>query len=69
MPEVSCDICGDPMQKQADVYACYPCKHMIWESELPFYSAETDVPIPSKEHYEEVMCRSQSKSTPSNSSP
>ena len=52
---VNCDICGDAMKKQADVYACYPCKHMIWESELPFYSAETVVPIPSKEHYEEVM--------------
>lgn len=32
--DVHCDICGEPMQKQADVYACYPCKHMIWESEL-----------------------------------
>jgi hypothetical protein len=43
MPEASntftvhCDICGDQMQKQADVYACYPCKHMLWESELHQY--------------------------------
>ena len=55
MPEVNCDICGDPMQKQADVYACYPCKHMIYESELYLY--------------EEAVCQDQSKSTPSNSSP
>lgn len=54
MPEVRCDICGDPMQKQADVYACYPCKHMIYESELYLY--------------EEAVCQTQSKSTPSNSS-
>lgn len=52
--DVRCDICGDPMQKQADVYACYPCKHMIWESELY--------------QYEEAVCQTQSISTPSNSS-
>jgi DNA-directed RNA polymerase subunit RPC12/RpoP len=53
--DVRCDICGDPMQKQADVYACYPCSHMIWESEL--YK------------YEEAVCQTQSISIPSNSSP
>ena len=49
--DVRCDICGDPMQKQADVYACYPCKHMIWESELP--------------QFEDAVCLNQSTSTPS----
>lgn len=32
--EVSCDICGDEMKKQGDTYACYPCKHMLYESEI-----------------------------------
>lgn len=35
--DVHCDICGDVMKKQADVYACYPCRHMIWASEIPAY--------------------------------
>ena len=35
--DVHCDICGDAMQKQADVYACYPCRHMVWASEIPAY--------------------------------
>lgn len=41
--EVSCDICGDAMKKQADVYACYPCKHMIWESELSNYAEHVEI--------------------------
>ena len=40
---VKCDICGDVMQKQADVYACYPCKHMIYESELYLNDANVEV--------------------------
>jgi len=32
--KVSCDICGDEMKKQGDTYACYPCKHMLYESEI-----------------------------------
>ena len=32
--EVSCDICGDEMKKQDDIYACYPCKHVLYESEI-----------------------------------
>jgi hypothetical protein len=55
MPEVRCDICGDPMHKQADLYACYPCKNLIWESELP--------------QFEDAVCQTQSTSTPNNSSP
>ena len=38
---VHCDICGDAMTKQDDVYACYPCRHMLWASEI----AEYDVRI------------------------
>ena len=41
--EVSCDICGDKMQKQGDIYACYPCKHMIYESELYLNDANVEV--------------------------
>jgi hypothetical protein len=41
--EVSCDICGDKMQKQSDVYACYPCKHMIWEADLYKYPTQVSV--------------------------
>ena len=58
---VNCDICGDAMKESAmagaghSAWLCYPCNNVIYESELPFYSAETQVPIPSKEHYEEVM--------------
>ncbi len=54
MPDVKCDICGDPMHKQADLYACYPCKNLIWESELP--------------QFEDAVCQTQSTSTPNNSS-
>jgi hypothetical protein len=43
MIEVKCDICGDKMQKQADVYACYPCKHMLWESELSNYAEHVTI--------------------------
>ena len=32
--KVSCDICGDEMKKQGDTYACYSCKHMLYESEI-----------------------------------
>lgn len=42
---VKCDICGDKMQKQADVYACYPCKHMIYESELYLNDANVEVHV------------------------
>jgi hypothetical protein len=42
---VKCDICGDAMQKQADVYACYPCKHMIYESELYLNDANVEVHV------------------------
>jgi hypothetical protein len=45
MIEVKCDICGDKMQKQADVYACYPCKHMIYESELYLNDANVEVHV------------------------
>ena len=34
---VHCDLCGEAMTKQADVYACYPCRHMLWESEIAQY--------------------------------
>jgi len=37
--DVHCDICGDVMRKQADTYACYPCKHILYESELWMYDA------------------------------
>ncbi len=43
--DVSCDICGDKMQKQGDVYACYPCKHMIYESELYLNDANVEVHV------------------------
>jgi tRNA(Ile2) C34 agmatinyltransferase TiaS len=32
--EVSCDICGEEMKKSGDTWACYPCKHMLYESEV-----------------------------------
>ena len=41
--EVSCDICGQRMLKQADTYACYPCKHMLYESELWMYDSQVTV--------------------------
>ena len=41
--EVSCDICGDKMDKQGDTYACYPCKHMLYESELYQYPAQVTI--------------------------
>ena len=40
---VSCDICGERMLKQADTYACYPCKHMLYESELWMYDSQVTV--------------------------
>ena len=49
---VNCDICGDPMKytegvddKRTDlgVYACFPCKHMIWESELYRYAEHVTI--------------------------
>jgi len=40
---VSCDICGERMLKQADTYACYPCKHMLYESELSQYDSQVTV--------------------------
>ncbi len=42
---VKCDICGDAMLKQDDVYACYPCKHMIYESELYLNDANVEVHV------------------------
>jgi hypothetical protein len=36
---VHCDICGDAMLNQGDTYACYPCKHMLYESELWQYDS------------------------------
>ena len=41
--EVSCDICGETMQKQGGTYACYPCKHMLYESELYQYPAQVTI--------------------------
>lgn len=41
--KVSCDICGETMQKQGDTYACYPCRHMIYESELYQNDANVEV--------------------------
>jgi tRNA(Ile2) C34 agmatinyltransferase TiaS len=41
--KVSCDICGETMQKQGDTYACYPCKHMLYESELYQYPAQVTI--------------------------
>jgi hypothetical protein len=41
--EVRCDICGDLMVEQADTYACYPCKHMLYESELWQYDSQITV--------------------------
>ena len=32
--KVSCDICGEEMKEQAYTWACYPCKHIIYESEV-----------------------------------
>ena len=43
--EVNCDICGDRMLKQGDVYACYPCKHMIYESELYLNDSNVEVHV------------------------
>lgn len=43
--KVSCDICGETMQKQGDVYACYPCRHMIYESELYLNDANVEVHV------------------------
>ena len=42
---VKCDISGDPMHKQTDVYACYPCKHMIYASELYLNDANVEVHV------------------------
>ena len=42
---VNCDICGDRMKKQNDVYACYPCKHVVYESELYLNDANVEVHI------------------------
>jgi len=42
---VKCDICGESMLKQGDVYACYPCKHMIYESELCLNDANVEVHV------------------------
>ena len=41
--KVSCDICGETMQKQGDTYACYPCKHMLYESELYQYPEQVTI--------------------------
>lgn len=60
---VHCDICQEPMRESAmagaghSAFHCYPCNNVIYESDLPFYSSETVVPIPSLKHYEEVMRR------------
>jgi|SaaInlStandDraft_1057018.scaffolds.fasta_scaffold149875_2 hypothetical protein len=35
---VNCDICQEPMTKSADVYACYECKNIIYETDLWRYS-------------------------------
>ena len=43
--DVHCDICGDVMAKQADTYACYPCKHILYESELYLNDANVEVHI------------------------
>ena len=32
--EVRCDICWEPMQPGTGVWACYTCKHMLYESEV-----------------------------------
>ena len=49
---VKCDICGDAMKysqgvddtsKNLGVYSCYPCKHMIWESELSNYAEHVEI--------------------------
>jgi len=42
---VRCDICQDPMKKQGDTYACYPCKHILYESELYLNDANVEVHI------------------------
>lgn len=41
--KVSCDICGETMLKQGDTYACYSCKHMLYESELYQYPAQVTI--------------------------
>ena len=51
---VKCDICGDAMKysqgvddtsKNLGVYSCYPCKHMVWESELYLNDANVEVHV------------------------
>ena len=37
---VHCDICQEPMSKSTDVYACYPCKNIIYESDLWRYDSQ-----------------------------
>jgi len=37
---VHCDICQEQMSEQGDVYFCYPCKNIIYESELWRYDSQ-----------------------------
>jgi hypothetical protein len=43
--EVRCDICNDQMVPvgPSDSYACYPCKNLIYESELWQYDSQVTV--------------------------
>lgn len=37
---VHCDICQEPMNKGADAYVCYPCKNIIYASDLWRYDTQ-----------------------------
>jgi hypothetical protein len=37
---VHCDICQEQMSEQGDVYFCYPCKNIIYESDLWRYDSQ-----------------------------
>ena len=32
--EVSCDICGEEMKHEGEMWVCYLCRHMLYESEV-----------------------------------
>ncbi len=44
---VKCDICGDAMVANPvrGMYTCYPCKHLVYESELYLNDANVEVHV------------------------
>ena len=41
---VHCDKCQESMSKSSDAYVCYPCKNLIYESDLWRYDTQVRRP-------------------------